>query len=110
MWFFALQTTSAAHLGVDNLNVVRHVSRILACSRGIRSFELCVDGDFLSLVADLIRKRGSDTVEITKLKGHADDDMVKTGRVRALGKAGNDLADKAADFGRRRLPVEVISC
>ena len=100
MWgaVLALQATSAVHLGVDSLHVVRHVSRILACSPGIRPFELCVDGDLLSLIADLIRKRRSDTVQITKVKGHADDDMVRTGRVRALGKAGNDLADKAADF------------
>ena len=97
----ALQPTSVVHLGGDNLNVVRHVSRILACSPGIRPFELFVDGDLVSLIADLIRKRGSDTVQITKVKGHADDDVV-------LGKAGNDLADKAADFGRRRLPAEVI--
>ena len=82
--------------------------RILACSPGIRPFELCVDGDLLSLIADLIRKRGSDTVQITKVKGHADDDVVRTGRVRALGKAGNDLAVKAGDFGRRRLLAEVI--
>ena len=34
--------------------------------------------------------------------------MVRTGRVRALDKAGSDLADKAAGFGRRRLPAEVI--
>ena len=27
----ALQCSSAVHLGVDNLNVVRHVSRILDC-------------------------------------------------------------------------------
>ena len=67
MWgvVLALQATSAVHLRVDNLNVVRHVSRISACSPGIRPFELCVDGDLLSLLADLIRKRGSDTVQIT---------------------------------------------
>ena len=100
MWgaVLALQATSAAHLGVDNLNVVRHVSRILACWPGDRPFELCVDGDLLSLIADLIRKRRSDTVQITKVNGHADDDMVRTGKVRALDKAGNDLADRAAEF------------
>ena len=104
----ALQATSAVHLGVDNLNVVRHVSRILALSPGIRPFELFVDGDLVSLIANLLRKWGSDTVQITKAKGDADDDMVRTGKVRALGKACNDFADKVADFGRRRLPAEVI--
>ena len=34
--------------------------------------------------------------------------MVRTGRVRAVDKVGNDLADQAADFGRRRVPQQVI--
>ena len=95
-------------MGVDNLNVVRHVSPILSGLPAARPFELCADGDLLSLVADLIWKRGSDTVQITKVKGLAGEDMVQTGRVRALDKAGNDFADRMADFARRRLPAEVI--
>ena len=86
----ALQATYAVHLGVGHLNVVRHVSLILAGLPAARLFELCVDGDLLSLVADLIWKRGSDTVQITKVKGHAGEDLVQTGRVRALDNAGND--------------------
>ena len=59
MWgvILALQAAHAVHLGVDNLNVVRHVFRILAGWSGARPFELCVDGDLLSLIADLIQKR-----------------------------------------------------
>ena len=111
MWsvVLALQAAHAVHLRVDNLNVVRHVSRMLAGWSGARPFELCVGGDLLPLIADLIQKRCSDTVLISKIKGHADDEMVRTGRVRAMDKFGNDSTDIAADFGRRRLPAEGIN-
>ena len=46
----ALQSSSAVHLGVDNLNVVRHVSGILAGSSGRRLCELCVDVDLLTRI------------------------------------------------------------
>ena len=39
---------------------------------------------------------------VTKVKGHADEDMVQVGRVRELDQLGN-AADEAADFGRRRV-------
>ena len=72
-----------------------------------RPFELCTDGDFLTLGGDLL-KRGREIVQITKVKCHAVDDMVRTGRFRALEKFSDDLADRAADVGRRRLPPQVI--
>ena len=87
----ALQSLVPVHFGVDHKKVVRHVSHILSgVSRG-RSLELCTDGDLLILIADLICKRG-----------HADDCMVRDGRVRALDKAGHDLADRAADLVRNK--------
>ena len=104
----ALQSLAPVHLGVDHKKVVRHVSHILSgVSRG-RPLELCTDGDLLILVADLIRKRGQDTVQVTEVEGHADDCMVRDGRVRALDKAGNDLAHRAAFVGRRRLLAGII--
>ena len=42
------------------------------------------------------------------VKGHASEDMVVDGRVRGLDRLGNEAADEAADFGRRRVPVHVI--
>ena len=46
MWgvILALQTSSAVHLGVDNLGVVRHVGRLLDGCRGPIPFELVNDG------------------------------------------------------------------
>ena len=110
MWgvILALQSSSAVHLGGDILNVVRHVSGILAGRSGRKPFELCTDGDFLSLIEAIVRQRGADTVRLSKNKGHVDDEIVRTGSVRAVDKVGNDLADRAADYGRRRVPELVI--
>ena len=50
-WELAFEGSSAVHLGVDNLNVVRHVARILDGGVGNKPFELCVGGDcLLSLI------------------------------------------------------------
>ena len=56
----------------------------------------------------MLHRRGLDTVRISKVKGHADEDMVLHGRVRREDKSGNDPADEAADFGRRRVSNVVI--
>ena len=56
----------------------------------------------------MIDLRGSNTVRITKVKGHADEGMVADGRVRMLDRLGNNAADEAADFGRRRVGPAVI--
>ena len=110
MWgvVLALQSSRAVHLGVDNLGVVRHVGRLLDGCRGAKPFELVNDGDLLLLIDRMLRQWGLDTVSISKVKGHADDGMVLSGRVRREDKLGNDAADEAADFGRRRVSPAVI--
>ena len=95
-------------MGVDNLNVVRHAGRLLDNNLGARPFEVLNDGDLLFLIHRLLCLRGFDTVRISKVKGHANEDMVVDGRVRDLDLLGNRAADEAADFGRRRVLVHVI--
>ena len=51
---------------------------------------------------------GRDTVRVSKVKGHADEEMVRAGGVRELDRLGNNAADEAADSGRRRVDVPVI--
>ena len=104
----ALQSNQAVHVGVDNLGVVRHVSRLLDGLPPSIPLELVTDGDLLVLIRRMIDLRGSDTVRITKVKGHADEDMVADGRVRMVDRLGNNAADEAADFGRRRVGPAVI--
>ena len=103
----ALQGSRAVHLGIDKLGVVRHVGRLLDGCRGAEPFELVNDGDLLLLIHRMLRRRGLDTVYISKVKGHADG-MVLHGQVRREDKLGNDAADEAADFGRRRVSPAVI--
>ena len=55
------------------------------------------------LTEKILHFRGLDTVQITNVKGHADEGMVLDGRVREVDRIGNDAADEAADFGRRRV-------
>ena len=76
MWgvVLALQSSRAVHLGVDNLGVVRHVDRLLRGCRGPKPFELVNDGDLLLLIEHMLNRRGLDTVRISKVKGHTDDD------------------------------------
>ena len=70
--------------------------------------ELVNDGDLLILLRRMIDLRGSNTVRVTNVKGHADDVMVLHGRVRELDRLGNSAADEAADFGRRREGPAVV--
>ena len=60
MWgvILALQTSRAVHLGVDNLGVVRHVSRLLDGCRGSKPFELVNDGDLLLLIDRMLQQWG----------------------------------------------------
>ena len=69
MWgvILALQTSRAVHLGVDNLGVVRHVGRLLDGCRDSKPFELVNDGDLLLLIDRMLRKRGLDTVRLSKV-------------------------------------------
>ena len=83
--------------------LVRHVGRLLDGRHSPTPFELVNDGDLLLLIDRMLQLRGLDTVKVSKFKGHADEGMVLDGRVREVDRLGNDAADEAADFGRRRV-------
>ena len=57
------------------------------------------DGDLWQVFADVVRQRGPYSVIITKVKGHATEQMVQDGKVERCDKEGNDKADKAAELG-----------
>ena len=90
------------------MGIVRHVGRILDGKLPSRPFEFLPDGDLHFLVERMLRTRGLDSVRISKVRGHADEALVRTGTVRGLDKLGNDGAEEAAHFGRRRVPWWVI--
>ena len=98
----ALQAYWPCHLGIDNLNVVRSIGRLLDADCLAKPLPLVKDGDLVALVQHMIRTRGRDTVRVTKVKGHAKDGDVQHGHVRLIDQQGNVEADIAADLGRRR--------
>ena len=97
----ALQAYWPCHLGIDNLNVVRSIGRLLDAGCLAKPLPLVKDGDLVALVHHMIRTRGRSTVRVTKVKGHAKDYDVQHGRVRLVDQQGNVEADIAADLGRR---------
>ena len=60
----ALQAVKTVHLGVDSLNVVRHVGRLLDGNYGDTPLEPVNDGDLLLLIDRILRLRGRDSVRI----------------------------------------------
>ena len=54
----ALQAACLVHLGVNRLNVVNHVARIISGRKPDKPNELFVDGNVLKLVQELIRASG----------------------------------------------------
>ena len=96
--------------GVDNANVVGHVSRILDGKSPSRPFQILLDGDLLLLIQMLVSARREGSTSISKVKGHADDDLVRRGQVRQADTIGNDLADEAADHGRLGVGAPIPGC
>ena len=52
--------------------------------------------------------RGLDTVRISRVKGYAGEPFVRAGEARDLDRLGDNGADEAADFDRRRVPLWII--
>ena len=98
-----LQGQIALHVGVDNLNVVNHLSSLSAGRWSGRPFPLVNDGDLLGLAQEILHSRGRGTTLVSKVKGHADEGLVVLGRVREVDRFGNNEADAAANLGRRRV-------
>ena len=101
--------------GVSFVEVLAHFCMSCGLVRGslwcrqpgvVRQVGRLRDGNVGSCPAS--EMRGRDTVRITKVKGHADEGMAREGGVRELDRSGNDAADEAADFGRRRVDFPII--
>ena len=61
-----------------------------------RPFGLTFDEDLLTIIERMVHQRCVQSVKVSKVEGHADDDMVAIGRVLVEFWVGNDLADRAA--------------
>ena len=91
----ALQGQIALHVGVDNLNVVNHLSSLISGRWSGRPFPLINDGDLLGLAREILHSRGRGTTLVSKVKGHADEGLVDLCRVREVDRFGNNEADAA---------------
>ena len=78
----------------------------MVCLRFV-PFELVDAGDLIILIRKLLSIRGEGTVCISKVKGHADESLVRSGQVRALDRYGNSRAYEAADFCRRWVWLDI---
>ena len=105
----ALQAYWPCHLGIDKLNVVRCIGRLLDADCLAKPLPLVKDGDLVALVHYMIRTRGRDTVRVTKVKGQAKDAHVQHGHVRLIDQQGNIESDIAADLGRHHQSEVLIN-
>ncbi len=105
----ALQAYSGIHIGIDNLNVLREVAALLSHRVPRSPLPLVKDGDLLATIHSMLSLRGFDTVQVSKVKGHATRAMVDSGDVRLEDLVGNNGADAAADLGRLRQQDDVIT-
>ena len=103
-----MQASDAVHLRVDNLNVVRHVGRLMDGVRAPCPLELEDDGDLIGLIWKTLYARREGTACISEVKGHADEEQVRRGQVWELDRDGSNRADEAADFGTRGVWPDVI--
>ena len=97
----ATQAYWPRHSGTDNHHVARIVGCLLDKDRQVKPLLLVQEGDLIALVQYMIRTGGRETVRVTKVKGHAEDADVQSGRVRLADQLGNAETDTAADLGRR---------
>ena len=104
----ALQAFWLGHLGSDDLNVVKSIGRLSDHGSLSKPLPLVKDRDLIAMFRHMIRFRGRETVQVTKVKGHATDADVEQGRVREEDKFGNAEADTAAVLGRRLQSEEAM--
>ena len=89
----ALQGCIRVHVGVDNLNVVRHVSRIIDGRCSSKPFSLVNDGDLLLRIQQLVCWREIAIAAVSKVKGHADEvsSFLMRLQVQGLAVVGGDV-------------------
>ena len=87
-----------------------HLVRVFVLFLGLSSLfrELKMWGVILALQSSGAVHLGVDNLSVVRHVGRLLEGMVLDGRVREIDKLGNDAADEAADFGRRRVGNLVI--
>ena len=108
----AAHTNRPLHIGIDNKAVVDKANLLKSKAEKLeeegkvdpkkilkKHWGLQTDGDLWEAYWRALRSRGSKSIKVTKVKGHATKEQVEEGKVRIEDKIGNDKADLAATAG-----------
>jgi len=87
------------HQATDSMAYLLKASKILLGKLPRKPFNIIPDGDLWEWFAKIVKAKGAEAVRLTKVKGHATEEMVKQGKVKEEHKVGNDFSDEAADIG-----------
>ena len=101
----SLLSPEPVHIGSDSASFLRTARKIVAnpFSRPKRPWGLMPDGDLWQAFQHAVVAKGPHAVDLSKVKGHATDEMVEKGYPRHL-KVGNDHSDALATRGRTSFP------
>ena len=102
-----LRRFPGVRIGFDYLNVLGGVAKVIDKGALEPPLLFIKDGDLLATIHTMIQQREG-TVEVSEVKGHADQAMVDDATVRHEHFVGNDGADTAADLGRSRQQDEGV--
>ena len=95
----AMLADCPTHQGTDSMAYLLKATQILKGVLPNKPWAILTDGDIWECVEQIVDAKGAHAVNITKVKGHATDQMVVEGKVRIEHKEGNDASDVAADKG-----------
>ena len=86
------------HQATDSMACLLKASKILQGVLPRKPFNITPDGDLWEWFAKIVKAKGAEAVRLTKVKGHATNEMSKQGKVKEEHKIGKK-PDEAADLG-----------
>ena len=95
----AMMAKAPTHQGTDSMSYLVKAQEILKCKLPKKPWNILTDGDLWKWFAEVVEAKGAEAIRLTKMKGHATDQMVQEGKVKQEHKDGNDGSDEAADIG-----------
>ena len=95
----AMLADKPTHQATDSMAYLLKAKSILKGEKPRKPYNIIPDGDLWDWFARLVQAKGPEAVQLSKVKGHATDEMVNQGKVKKEHKEGNDASDEAADIG-----------
>ena len=99
----ALASDIPVHIGTDSqafMTKALSIQELIGTGKHMRRpWGTQIDGDLWEIYHNHLKAKGIHALRITKVKGHATQEMVDNKQVKERDKAGNDMADIAAEQG-----------